>query len=182
MKKLYFILIILVVNQNLALSQTEMEIDSLLDGIAKTENSKGIIKTVQAEKILSYGESSLPILTGFFTDSTTTKVYSECQARHLSKGELAIIMADGIDRMPYFRITGMQNCLLTFCEDNPNLIEYYFYAINRDGISNFQIKYQDWLAYLNLSEKEKRKVERKNSKEFRVRQRNFRRMQKNNSR
>ncbi|WP_430426268.1 hypothetical protein [Maribacter litoralis] len=182
MKKLYFILIFLVVSQNFVFSQTEMEIDSLLQKIAETENSRGILKTVQAEKIISYGESSLPILSDFFTDSTETKVFSECQARNLSKGELAIIMADGIDRMPYMRITGIQNCLLTYCENNPNWIEYYLFAINRDGLNNFQTKYKDWLAYLKLSDKKKRKVERKNSREFRTQQRNFRRMLKNNSR
>ena len=74
----------------------------------------------------------------------------------------------------------MKNCLLTFCENNPNWVEYYLYAINRDGLSNFQTKYKDWLAYLELSDKEKRKVERKHNREFRTQRRNFRRTLKNN--
>lgn len=48
--------------------------------------------------------------------------------------------------MPYFVLTGMQNCLLEFCENNPNLIEYYLPWINRDGVLNFKDKYINWLS------------------------------------
>jgi hypothetical protein len=155
MKKIRLIIIISILNLNFGLAQTESEIDALLNGIAKTENSKGITKTEQAEKIITYGEKSLLILAEFFTDSTQTKVKSECQERNLTKGEIAIIMADQIQRMPYAQLTGIQNCLLTFCENNPNWIEYYLWAIKRDGTEKFQEKYRDWIAWTKLSDKEK---------------------------
>ena len=146
MKKIGIIFLTLLLNLNLSFSQTKSEINSLLNGIVETENSKGIIKTEQAKKIIAFGEKSLPILAEFFTDSTQTRIKSECHSRNLIKGEIAIIMADQIDRMPYALLTGVQNCLLEFCKDNPNLIEYYLPWINRDGFLNFKEKYISWLS------------------------------------
>jgi hypothetical protein len=174
MKKIRLIIIISILNLNFGLAQTESELDTLLNGIAKTENSKGITKTEQAEKIITYGEKSLLILAKFFTDQTLTNVKSECQERNLTKGEIAIIMADQIQRMPYAKLTGIQNCLLTFCENNPNLIEYYLWAIKRDGTEKFQEKYRDWIAWTKLSDKEKRKIERINTRKFKKQQRELR--------
>ena len=127
------------------MAQTVSEIDSLLNGIAETENSKEITKTEQADKIIAFGEKSLIILSEFFTDSTLTNVKSDCQERRLTKGEIAIIMADRIEGMPYAQLTRVQNCLLTYCENNPNFIEYYLPWINRDGTENFKNKYVDWI-------------------------------------
>ena len=151
---------------NLAFSQSTIEIDSLLNRIAEIESSKDIIKTDQALKIISYGKKSLPILSGYFADTTQTKLYSECNNRTLKRGEIAIIMADAIQRMPYLRITGIQYCDIIYCQDNPNWIEYYLYAINRGGLDNFQRNFNEWLAYTELSDKEKRKVDRQKKRGF----------------
>ncbi|WP_271785379.1 hypothetical protein [Aquimarina algiphila] len=180
MKKIVFIFSISLLNLYLSFSQTKSEIDTLLNGIAKTENSKEITKTEQAKRIISFGEKSLKILAGFFTDSTLTKVKSECQERNLTKGEIAIIMADRIEGMPYATITGVQNCLLTFCEENLNLIEFYLWAIKDNGKENFKEKYLEWLEsderiewrplidYKTKSERKKeirkRKREKKNNR------------------
>ncbi|MCK8482298.1 hypothetical protein [Psychroserpens algicola] len=145
MKKFGLIILILLLNLNLGYSQTESEIDSLLIGIAETENSKEIIKTVQAEKIRAFGENSLIILAEFFTDTTLTKVKSECHNRNLTKGEIAIIMADRIESMPYFTVTRIQNCTLTFCKNNPNRIEYYFSINNYLNNKVFKERYVEWL-------------------------------------
>ena len=145
MRNISLIILISFLNLNFGLAQTEYEIDSLLNGIAETENSVEITKTKQAEKIIAFGEKSLPILAEFFTDSTWTNVKSECQERNLTKGEIAIVLADRIEGMPYATITGVQNCLLTFCEGNPNLIEYYFWSIKDNGIESFKKEYIKWL-------------------------------------
>ena len=174
MKKICLIILISILNLNLGLAQTESKIDSLLNGIAETENPKVIIKTKQAEKIIDFGEKSLPILAIFFNDSTLTKEKSECQERNLTKGEIAIIMADQIQRMPYAQLTGIQNCLLTFCENNPNWIECYLWAVKRDGTEKFQEKYRDLIAWTKLSDKEKRKIERINTRKFKREQRELR--------
>ncbi len=159
MKTIGILFLTLLLNLNFSFSQTKSEIDSLLIGIVETKNSKGISKTEQAEKIISFGEKSLPILAEFFTDSTQTKVKSECHGRNLNKGEIAIIIADQIDRIPYALVIGVQNCLHEFCKDNPNLIEYYLPWINRDGFINFKEKYMSWLSgewIKNVSGKERR--------------------------
>ncbi len=166
MKKVTFIFLTLLLNLNLSFSQTESEIDSLLNGIAKTENSIGIVKTKQTERIMAFGEKSLPILAEFFTDSTLTEIKSECNKRNLTKGELAIIIADRIEGMPFALLTGVQNCLMEFCENNPNLIEYYLPWIKKDGGKSFKEKYINWLAsYDRKSKSERRKEKRKLKRE-----------------
>jgi len=143
MKKL--LLTILIFTFNFGFSQTKTEIDLLLNEIAKTKVSKEIAKTEPGKKLINYSLKILPALTEFFTDTAETNVKSECIERNLNKGEIAIIVADRIESMPYFRVTGIQNCLFTFCEKNLNYIEYYFPAIKRDGIENFKSKYIAWL-------------------------------------
>jgi len=166
MKKIALLFLTILLNLNLSFSQTESEIDSLLNGIAKTENSIGIVKTKQAERIMAFGEKSLPILAEFFTDSTLTEIKSECNKRNLTKGELAIIIADRIEGMPFALLTGVQNCLLEFCENNPNLIEYYLPWIKIDGGKSFKEKYINWLAsYDRKSKSERRKEKRKLKRE-----------------
>ncbi|MCH3883414.1 hypothetical protein [Tenacibaculum aquimarinum] len=166
MKKIGLILLTILLNLNLSFSQTESEIDLLLNGISETENSKEITKTEQAKKIIAFGENSLKTLAEFFTDSTLTKVKSECQERNLTKGEIAIIIADRIEGMPYFIVTGVQNCTMEFCENNPNLIEYYLPWIEKDGGKPFKEKYINWLAsYDRKSKNERRKEKRKLKKE-----------------
>jgi len=145
MKKTVLIVFTIVLSPNLSFSQTKSEIDALLNGISETENSIGITKTEQAHKIIAFGEKALTTLAEFFTDSTLTKVRSECQKRNLTKGEIAIIMADHIEGMPYFTITGIQNCTLTFCDNNPNLIEYYLWESKKNEIEKFKEKYLVWL-------------------------------------
>jgi hypothetical protein len=146
MKKIRLTLIIGILISNFGFSQSKSEIENLLEGIYKTENSKEITKTKQAEKLIEYGWRILPTLAEFFTDQTLTNVKSECNDRILSKGEIGIIVADRIEGMPYARVTGIQNCTLTFCEKNANLIEYYLPFIKRDGIEKFQENYLNWLA------------------------------------
>ena len=70
MKKIGLILLTILLNFNLSFSQTESEIDLLLNGISETESSKEITKTEQAKKIIAFGENSLTTLAEFFTDST----------------------------------------------------------------------------------------------------------------
>lgn len=56
-----------------------------------------------------------------------------------------MVMADHIEMMPYALLTGLQNCILTFCEENPNRIEYYFDAIEVMSRSRFRTNYLTWL-------------------------------------
>lgn len=146
MKKIRLTLIIGILISNFGFSQSKSEIENLLDGISKIENSREITKTEQAEKLIEYGWRILPTLAEFFTDQTLTNVKSECNDRILSKGEIGIIVADRIEGMPYARVTGIQNCTLTFCEKNANLIEYYLPFIKSNGIEKFQENYLNWLA------------------------------------
>ncbi|MFK7749814.1 MAG: hypothetical protein AB8B65_15570 [Kordia sp.] len=145
MKKRNLLLLALLLNFTFSISQTKTEIDSLLNEITKTENSKEIIDNVDAKRIIAHGENSLMILAEFFVDTTLTKVKSECNDRYLTKGEIAIILADRIERMPYFTVTRIRNCTLTFCKNNTNLIEYYFSSNNYLNNKVFRDRYVEWL-------------------------------------
>lgn len=125
--------------------QSKNEIDSLLTLLNSVNDSRELINQPASERFVEFGEGALEPLALAFTDSTLTDVYSECQNRKLTRGELAIIMADRIELMPYYTITGVQNCLMTFCEDNPNLIEYYLTDTERLGVEDFQARYLAWL-------------------------------------
>jgi hypothetical protein len=141
-------LITFLLSFSIGFSQTKAEVEKLLTEISKTENSKEIIKTSEAKKLTKFGKKALPILSGQFTNTEVSNVYSDCEKRKLLKGEIAIIVADHIKKMPYFQLTGIQNCILSHCEKNPNLIEYYFQYIGSEKLAKFKKKYDDWLKEL----------------------------------
>ncbi|HOY12607.1 MAG TPA: hypothetical protein PLY70_05680 [Saprospiraceae bacterium] len=145
-----------------AFGQTQLLIDSLVTVLSETKNSIEISKKPEAIKIISYGQKSLTFLSNIFDDQTLTETRSEFQNLVLTKGEIAIILADKIEYMPYGRLTNIQNCLLEFCKDNPNLVEYYLFSIRSNNVKEFQRRYKDWLTskerkewtpYLNAKKK-----------------------------
>lgn len=137
---------------NPVFSQSKVQIDGLLSKVCLTKDSKDIIKCKSAKKLIAYGNNLLPLLTKFFKDTTQTEIKSDCQGRFLNRGEVAIIIADHIEPMPYAAVTGIQNCLLEFCPNNSNAIEYYLSAIKRDGVALF---YKRYIAWLNSDERKK---------------------------
>lgn len=143
---------VLVLLLNCAAAQSTTVVDSLLFNIYSLHNSKNIASSQPAKKIIALGNKVLPVLAAHFTDTTQTRIKSDCQDIYLTKGEVAIILADRIELMPYAKLTGIQNCLVEFCEDNGNLIEYYMYAIRRNNAKTFQ---QHYIAWLNSSDRKK---------------------------
>lgn len=144
MRKKLLALIFIISKLSFIFAQTKEEFYQLINEIS-VKNSVDIIKTNEAKKIIAYKEKSLPILANFFTNNTLTNIKSDCLKRDLTKGEIAIIIADKIEGMPYFQLTCIQNCTLEFCKNNPNLIEYYFSFIQKDNKKSFTEKYIDWL-------------------------------------
>lgn len=67
---------------------------------------------------------------------------------------------------------GMRNCLLEFCENNPNLIEFYLDWINRDGVLNFKDNYINWLSkdWIKRVKGEKRRERKKIIREWKINQ------------
>lgn len=124
--------------------QTNKSISSLLDGLTgKSENISG---DSSVKRFLATGDKVLPDLAMKFTDTKASAVFSDCVDRYLTMGELAIILADHIEAMPYYHLTGTQNCTLESCENNPNFVEYYLESIRfRGATATFQQRYLDWL-------------------------------------
>mgnify|MGYP000854478403 CR=1 FL=1 len=162
MKQRLILSFFLVLLSGAAFGQTQLLIDSLVTVLSETKNSIEISKKPEAIKIISYGQKSLTFLSNIFDDQTLTETRSEFQNLVLTKGEIAIILADKIEYMPYGRLTNIQNCLLEFCKDNPNLVEYYLFSIRSNNVKEFQRRYKDWLTskerkewtpYLNAKKK-----------------------------
>jgi hypothetical protein len=126
-------------------AQTQCDIDALLAGLSG--QSENITKDSSFIKLIDKGKDLLPTLSIHFTNNTKSKVYSKCTGRLLTLGELAIILADHVEGMPYFTLTGMENCIIQYCDNNPNFIEYYLNFI-RFGITTklFQKRYDEWLV------------------------------------
>ena len=59
------LLLVLIFSFNLVLSQNKIEIDSLLNEIAKTNDSREISKTEPAKKIIEYKTKLLPTFADF---------------------------------------------------------------------------------------------------------------------
>jgi len=143
--KTSLLIILLTAFRVTAFSKAIIDIDSLL---RKLEGqSENIVNNSAAKKLMRNGKKILPDLSARFTDTTTSLVFSKCKTRFLSRGELAIILADRIEMMPYATLTGLQNCLMTRCESNPNAIEYYLNPIRSDAATVlFKKKYDEWLT------------------------------------
>lgn len=137
--------IVLILYTNFVFGQSKSEVEDLLMDVSKVSDSKDIIKNESAMRISDYQEEALNILTDFFTDDTKTNVYSKCLKRKLSKGELAIILCDRIEIIPYFELINMQNFTLLFCKDNPNFVEPYLDIIKKQSPAKFRDKYVKWL-------------------------------------
>ncbi len=127
-----------------SLAQTHSDVDTVLarlDG-----QSELLTKDSAVINFLDGGVKLLPILSKLFTDSATSKVFSKCVGRYLTRGELAIILADRVETMPYFTLTGLQNCMMQSCDDNPNFVEYYLDFIKLRGMTaTVQKRYDEWL-------------------------------------
>ena len=146
--KLFFLFGVLILNCFVTFSQ---QADYIILSLGRVScKSERIINDSNAKLIIEKGISILTVLADRFIDSTVSLVYSDCNNRYLTVGELAIILADRVEMMPYFPLTGIENCTMKFCDKNPNLIEYYFNTIhNRLTIDEFQRRYKAWLKSKN---------------------------------
>lgn len=144
MKVLISLIVLLSATSTACFSQNRDEVDLLIQKIAG--RSADIIHDKNALLITAHGPKVLSVLASLFADSTHTPVYSACHKRNLTKGEIAIILADYLKPMPYFMLIGLQNCMLDSCPDNPNFVEYYLDFIrSRRGVNVFKMKYVEWL-------------------------------------
>lgn len=143
--KIFTLCILFLLFSNSVLGQSKNEIENLLNDVCKVPDSKDIIRNTSAMKIQDYQEEALNILADFFIDNSKTEVYSKCLKRKLSRGEVAIILCDRIEIIPYFELIKMQSIGLLFCKDNPNFVEPYLDIIKKQSTQKFQEKYIKWL-------------------------------------
>ena len=126
-------------------AQTQDDIATLIARLCG--QSELLTKDSSVAILLDNGEKLLPVLSKQFTDSTKSTVFSKCTGRYLTRGEIAIILADRIEGMPYFTLTGLQNCTLESCDNNPNFVEYYLEFIRLRSMTKiFQKRYDEWLT------------------------------------
>lgn len=97
-------------------------------------------------RLLTEGKNILPALSKHFADTSVTAVFSACAGRFLKQGEIALLVADRIESMPYFLLTGLQNCTLESCDGKTLTIEWYLDFIRqRNMTGEFSKRYNKWL-------------------------------------
>lgn len=140
----YLLLLLLFLQMKLS-AQSSNPIESLMQEIMLgVDSSQHIAYHPAALQVIAYGEVALPVLLEHFADERPIAIYSDCLRRTLNQGELAMILAERIALMPYYQLTGIQNCLLEFCPNNDNLIEYYFDWI-AENRTQFIQRYTIWM-------------------------------------
>lgn len=142
--RIFTLSIILILGSNLVFGQSKKEIENLLIDVCNVSDSRDIIRNKSTMQISDYQES-LNILPDFFTDDSKTEVYSKCLKRNLNRGEVAIILCDRIEIIPYFKLIKLQEVGFLLCKNNPNFVEPYLDIIKKQSIKTFQEKYIKWL-------------------------------------
>lgn len=144
MRLLFFFLLLTTCRLQTA-AQAQCDISTVLSGLSCP--SAQVTTDSSVIPLLAKGDTLLSLLAEHFTDYSVSRVYSACTKRFLTRGELAMILADKIEGMPYYLLTGFENCLLDQCPDNPNRVEYYLPYIRSRGITRLlQQRYREWLA------------------------------------
>ena len=122
----------------------------LSDLFLKTSKEVVNTKEIGANKnIIVFSENkqnSIKFLIEEFTNTKSTKVYSDCLKRNINLGELAIIIVDKIEPMPYLKLTAIKNAeekSKQYCKSG-NVIEFYLNQISMEGsgIKDFQYFYK----------------------------------------
>ena len=146
MKKNLVILFLTLVSFN-SYSQTNEEIEHLLNEILLVEgNYDDLIESKQANLLVSYGKDILPKLVFFFTSTEISKLKLNCFKSNLTKGEIAIIIAEKIESIPKFEIKlPYGDYLFGRCKGNPNWIDDNLPRIRIGGVEQFIQKYNEWL-------------------------------------
>lgn len=117
------------------------EVNKTINVLAnEIKNSTQIETSSSGQKLINSGVEILPYLSNLFLDSTELQVFSTHNSRHLTKGELAIIVASKIKRIPIAQVVGIQQCTPPFDHE----IEHFLWKI-KDNPSVFIEKYKDWL-------------------------------------
>ena len=161
MKIAGFIVVLLISSFGFAQSKF---IDQLEKQQWNVTQSKQIINDPLAKSIIAEGEENLIYLFRLFCNTTNTKVFSSCLNRNLTVGETAIILADHIEGMPYYKVFRIQNCTMDFCKNNPNRVEYY---LKYRPIHSSEIR-ENYSSHLldSYRWKDKKGSERKQTKKF----------------
>ena len=160
--KVFFCYIFLLISAH-AISQTSL-IQQLVDQKLTVTQSEHIIQDPLSKKIIEGSEKNLFQLANLFSNNTETTIFSKCHNRKITIGEVAIVLADKIEGIPYFVVFRIQNCTMSSCDNNPNFVEYYFSS----HLRTLQAKerYINWLLFDKSRWKDKKGKGRKQSKEF----------------
>lgn len=128
------------------------EVSSLIEEI---DNSSQIPSNEHSLNIVNSGVNALPYLRIEFSDTLTTKVFSQKLSRYLRMGEIYILLSNEIKPIPIAYVVGVQQCTPPF-----HGIESFLDRVNSQQ-EQFLIKYDEWLKDELKNEKVDNKREAK---------------------
>lgn len=145
MKQLKLLGILTLLIAQTAFAQTK-EYTTIILPADLTGTPTSVMSDPGIERLIAKGKNMLPILSKNFADTSLTGVFSTCAGRFLKQGEIAMLIADKIEGMPYLLLTGLENCTFESCDGELLTIEWYLeYIRKRNMISEFSKRYDNWL-------------------------------------
>ena len=88
--------------------------------------------------ILKKGPRIIPSLITVLTDTTKTSIIDKCTGKYFTMGQLAYILIDNIERIPFALVTGISADVIRGCSYLADGVLYY---VRYDG-SKFQVQYR----------------------------------------
>ncbi len=76
--------------------------------------------------IIKDGKSAVPYLIRQLIDTTDTKIFSQFLKRYLKRSDLALLLINDIEHIPFAKITRMQWCICCDCINFPVDFFQYF--------------------------------------------------------
>ena len=93
-------------------------------------NDSTMIKEVTPDisylNIIKNRKSSIPYLIRQLTDTTDTEVFSQFSKRYLKRSDLALLLINDIEQIPFAKITQIQWCICCDCFNFPVDFFQYF--------------------------------------------------------
>ena len=111
------------------------------------------------QMIVSYDTVAIPYLINKLNDTTLTEIYNSCSKNNFKIGDIAFLLINDIEQIPYSTVTNTQWCLVGQCGKLP---DYFFNYLELNRLE-FQLKYRKYYYSIKRQEFLKHEQSRANN-------------------